>query len=245
MSGHSKWHSIRHKKAANDAKRGKILTKHSKIISVVGRNDPNPDSNAALRSAITNAKADGVPRDNIERVLKKIAGDGKDGVQYTEAVYEGFGPEGIPFMVTALTDNINRTFPSIRTAFHKNGGNLGTSGSVNFMFNHVGVIDINSEGKSEDEIFEAVTEAGAEDFEFDEKETEVVTSFANFGSVKQSLESQGFKILKSEPQYRAKDPQIISDKNILEKIENFIEAVEEAEDVDEIFGGFDVSEDLV
>ncbi len=244
MSGHSKWHSIRHKKAANDAKRGKVLTKHSKILSVIGRTDPNPDSNAALRSAITNAKADGVPRDNIERVLKKISGDGKDSVSYTEAVYEGFGPEGIPFMVTALTDNVNRTFPSVRMAFNKNGGNLGTSGSVGFMFNHVGMIMIDSEGKSEDEIFEIVMEAGAEDFSFEAKETEIVTAFTDLGRVKQSLESQNVKILKFEPQFRAKDPQIISDSSILEKIEKFIEAVEEAEDVDEIFGGFDVSDDL-
>ncbi len=244
MSGHSKWHSIRHKKAANDAKRGKVLTKHSKIISVIGRTDPNPETNAALRSAITNAKADGVPRDNIERVLKKISGEGKDAVQYTEAVYEGFGPEGIPFMITALTDNVNRTFPSIRTAFNKNGGNLGTSGSVGFMFNHVGVIMMDSEGKSEDDVFEIVMEAGAEDFTFDEKETEIVMAFTDLGSVKKSLEDQKVKILKFEPQFRAKDPQIISDSSVLEKIEKFIEAVEEAEDVDEVFGGFDVGENL-
>jgi YebC/PmpR family DNA-binding regulatory protein len=243
MSGHSKWHSIRHKKAANDAKRGKVLTKHSKLISVVGRSDPNPDTNPSLRTVIANAKADGVPRDNIDRMLKKLSGEGKDGTQFSEQVYEGFGPEGVAFIVTALTDNVNRTFPSLRTAFVKNGGNLGSSGSVNFLFDHIGVIMIKSE-LSEEELFEMVIEAGAKDFSYNSESSEVITEFTDLAAVRGALEEK-VEIVKSEPQYRAKDPTIITDPAVLEKLEDFIVAVEEAEDIDEVFGGFDVADDLL
>ncbi len=244
MSGHSKWHSIKHKKGANDAKRGKILTKHAKILEVIGRNDPNPDTNASLRVAIANAKADNVPNDNIDRILKKLAGGDKDGAVYSEQVYEGFGPEGIPFVVTALTDNINRTFPSIRSAFNKNGGNLGSSGSVMFQFDHVGVVVIENGGKSEEELFEIAIEAGGDDFEYDEEESTIITKFTDLAAVRDALDGK-VTVKKSAPEYRAKDPQMISDQAVLDKVEKFIAAVEDAEDVDEVFGGFDVSDDLM
>lgn len=244
MSGHSKWHSIKHKKGANDAKRGKILNKHSKILLVVGRNDPNPDTNATLRAAIANAKADNVPNDNISRILKKLSGDGKDATIYSELVYEGFGPEGIPFVITALSDNVNRTFPAVKTAFAKNGGNLGSSGSVMFMFDHLGIIRVKNSEKSEDELFELAIEAGADDFDYDEEESEIITKFANLGSVVKALEGK-VEVIKFEPEYRAKDPKIISDAKILAKIEKFIEAVEDADDIDDVFGGFDVDDSLV
>ena len=237
MAGHSKWKQIKHKKAANDTQRGKVLTKHAKILSVVGRTDPNPDTNAGLRSAITNAKADGVPRDNIERVLKKLAGEGHQSVQYTECVYEGFGPAGVPFIILALTDNVNRTFPSLRTAFAKNGGNLGSTGSVNFMFNHVGVIQFEVRDLSEDLIFEKVSEAGGVDFEIESGVVEVVTTFAHLGAVREALEGQGLVITKSEPQYRIKDPVILEGED-LDRVERFIEIVEGVDDVDEVFVGF-------
>jgi len=239
MSGHSKWHSIKHKKAITDAKRGKILTKHSKILTVAARNDPNPDTNATLRTVIANAKADGVPKDNIERILKKATGIDKDKTVFSEQIYEGFGPHGVPFIVLALTDNVNRTFPSVRTAFAKNGGTLGASGSVSFMFDHIGVILVKNNGTSEDEIFEAVTEAGADDFQYNQEETEVYTQFIDLAKVRDSLINQGFEVIKAEPLYQAKNPKILSGKE-LESIEKFIEAVEEAEDVDAVFGGFDV-----
>lgn len=244
MSGHNKWSTIKHKKGANDAKRGKILTKHSKILSVVGRSDPNPETNATLRAAIANAKSENVPNDNIDRILKRLAGEGKDGAVYSEQVYEGFGPEGIPFVVTALTDNIKRTYPSVKTAFAKNGGNLGSSGSVMFQFDHVGVIEIKNGGKSEDELFEFAIEAGGEDFSFDEDESEIITKFEDLGSVRDALITVGVEVTKSAPEYHAQDPVKITDAVILEKVEKFITAVEEAEDVDEVFGGFDVDDSL-
>ena len=244
MSGHSKWHSIRHKKAAKDEKRGKVLTKHSKVLMVLGQNDSNPETNASLRNAIINAKADGVPKDNIERILKKLSGEGKGSSIYSEQVYEGFGPEGIPFVVTALTDNTNRTYSSIRTAFMKNGGILGNSGSVMFMFNHIGVITIKNSGKSEEALFELAIDAGADNFEYEEEVSEILTVFTDLGRIRDIL-SEKVEIIKSEPQYRVKDPIKIVDKAVLERIEQFIEAVEEADDIDEIFGGFEVDSRII
>ncbi len=245
MSGHSKWHSIKHKKAITDAKRGKVLTKHSKLLMVIGRNDPNPETNASLRVAIANAKADNVPNDNIDRILKKLAGADKNAAQFVDRMYEGFGPEGIPIIVTALTDNQNRTLPSVKTAFAKNGGNLGSSGTVNFLFDHVGVIEINNGGKSEDELFEMAIECGADDFTFDEEGSEIITQFTNLGKVRNALTQKGIAVIKSEPQYRAKDPKMITSQETLDRIERFISAVEEVDDVDEVFAGFDVSENLL
>lgn len=238
MAGHSKWHSIRHKKAANDAKRGKVLTKHAKILAVIGRNDPSPETNPSLRVAIANAKADGVPKDNIERILKKLSGEGQDAARYSEQLYEGYGPEGIPFLVSALTDNVNRTFPQVRSAFEKNGGKLASPNAVKFLFDHVGIILVETNGKSENEMFELVAECGAEDFHYDENETEITTSFEDLGKVRDAL-SKKMNVIKTEPVYRAKDPQVITDEKILEKLETFISVVEETcDDVDEVYGGF-------
>lgn len=241
MAGHSKWHSIRHKKAANDAKRGKVITKHSKLLAVIGLNDPNPDTNPSLRVAISNAKADGVPKDNIERILKKISGEGKESTQYSEQLYEGYGPEGVPFLVSALTDNVNRTFPQVRTAFEKNGGKLAGQGAVKFLFDHLGIIIIKTNGKSEDEIFELVAESGADDFRYHEDESEISTSFESLGAVRNTLTEKDIEIIKSEPIYKPKDPQKITDPQVIEKLEKFIDALEEgAEDLDEVYGGFTI-----
>lgn len=244
MSGHSKWHSIRHKKAANDVARGKVLTKHSKILLVTGRNDPSPETNAPLRNAISNAKSDGVPRTNIEKILKKLSGADKEGVQYSEQLYEGYGPEGIPFLVGALTDNANRTFPSVRAAFDKNGGKIGSSGAVKFLFDHVGVIVVLNEGKNEDTLFELAIEAGADNFEYGEDESAIITAFDQLARVRDALEGK-VTIKKFQPEYRAKDPVMITDASVLEKVSNFIEKIEEAEDVDDVFAGFDVAENLL
>ncbi len=244
MSGHSKWHSIRHKKAANDLARGKILTKHSKILMIMGKTDPNPETNAPLRNAISNAKSDGVPKNNIEKILKKLSGVGNDDISYSEQLYEGFGPEGVPILVGALTDNPNRTFPSVRTAFEKNGGKIGSSGAVKFLFNHIGVIFILNEDKDEEVLFELAIEAGADDFIYGEEESEIITTFENLGKVRDNLEGK-IKIRKFQPEYRPKDPIIVNDEKVLEKLNFFIEKIEEAEDVDDVFAGFEVSDDLL
>ena len=235
MAGHSKWHSIRHKKAANDAKRGKILTKHAKLLLVVARNDNNPETNASLRVAIANAKADGVPKDNIERILKKAGGEGSDGVQYSEQIYEGFGPHGVPCLITSLTDNTNRAYTDIRTAFNKSGGNFGSSGSVMFLFDHLGLIIVNREQRTGDQVFEMVMEAGGEDFEMHDDEVVVFTKFTELGKVRDALPD----VKKAEPIYRVKDP-VVLDAAAVEKLEQFIARVEEVDDVDEVFAGYTV-----
>ncbi len=244
MSGHSKWHSIRHKKAANDLARGKVLTKHSKILLVIGQNDPCPETNAPLRNAITNAKSDGVPKNNIEKILKKLSGADKDGVQYSEQLYEGYGPGGAPFLVGALTDNPNRTFPNVRSAFEKNGGKIGSSGAVKFLFDHLGVVIIENGEKDEDSLFEIAIEAGADNFEYGVTTSEILTSFEKLGKVRDALEAQ-VTIKKFYPEYRGKDPIKIDDKATLEKLESFMEKLEEVEDVDDIFAGFEVDDSLL
>ena len=238
MAGHSKWANIRHRKAAVDAKKNKVLSKHSKILMIIGKTDPNPDTNAALRTAIANAKADNVPNDNIKRILKKLSGEGKDGAVYQEMVYECYAPAGVPVIITAITDNNNRTFSDIRTAVEKSGGTMGSTGSVGYMFDHIGVVYIKTEGKTEDEIFEIVINAGADDFTYDAEECEITCGFKALGGVRKSLEEMNMPITKSETQYRAKDAKLINDEEKLEKIEKFYDRVNDVDDVDEIFMGY-------
>ncbi len=238
MAGHSKWHSIRHKKAITDAKRGKVLNKHSKILMVVGRNDPNPETNASLRAAIANAKADSVPGSNIDKILKKLRGEGKDGAVYSPMVYEGFGPDGVPFIVTALTDNPNRTFPELRLTFSKNGGNLGTSGSVGFLFDHVGVITVDTGTHTEESLFELIADAGASDLIFDTDTAQVITEFTQLGTVRDALATTDLTIKKAEPAYHAKDSRPITDAKVLAQLEKFTAAVEESVDIDDVYGGW-------
>lgn len=238
MAGHSKWHQIRHKKAANDNKKGKVLTKHAKLLSVVGRSDPNPENNAALRNAIANAKADSVPNDNINRILKKLSGQGKDAVIYNEYVYEGFGPEGIPILATALTENNNRTFHEVRTAFEKNGGRLGVSGAIMFQYDHMGVFILENEGRIEDEMIELCMEVAAKDFSYWEEETEITCYFADIGAVRDKFQDLGMNIKKSEIQYRCKDPKTVSDPELLQKLEDFIDKIDEVEDISDVFPGY-------
>ena len=236
MAGHSKWKQIKHKKGANDMQRGKMLTKHGKILQVVGRDNPNPDTNASLRAAIVNAKSDGVPRDNIERVLKKLSGQGSEVTTFTENVYEGYGPGAVPIIVTSLTDNTNRAYTDIRTAFNKNGGNLGSSGSVAFMFDHVGLIQFKKQNNTEDDLFEFVAAAGADDFEVVDEIVIVSTSFEALGKVRHRLEEQGIDIEKSEPLYQAKDPMTL-DEAAQTKLDNFLAVLDEVDDIDEVFTG--------
>jgi len=235
MSGHSKWHSIRHKKVANDLQRGKILSKHNKIIAVVGKNDPNPETNTALKNVIINAKADGVPKDNIDRMLKKMVGDSEKSAEFVENVYEGFGPSGVPIIVTALTDNPNRTFPNVRTAFTKNGGTMGSPGTVSFLFDHIGVVLVKTAGKTEDELLEIAIESGAENLEYDTEESEIIANFEALGSVRDIL-SVRVEVIKSELQYRIKNPVEISEADSTQ-LEKLVDALEEVDDVDEVFVG--------
>src|SRR6056297_1934852 len=180
MSGHNKWSSIKHKKGAQDAKRGKIFTKIIKEITVAARNGGgDPDANPSLRTAVTKAKIENMPKDNIERAIKKGTGE-LEGVDYTELTYEGYGPGGVAILIETLTDNKNRTAADIRSIFTKQGGNLGENGCVSYMFQRKGLIIFDSETYSEEEIFEAALEAGAEDVTSSDDEIEVLTAPDDF-----------------------------------------------------------------
>src|SRR5712671_4475591 len=183
MSGHSKWHSIKHKKGATDAKRGKLFTKFIKEITVAARTGGgDPDANARLRKAILDAKAGNMPNDTIDRAVRRGTG-AEEGVTYEEITYEGYGPGGVALLIQSLTDNRNRTVAEIRHAFSKNGGNLAAAGAVAWMFDKKGYIVVDKAAKAEDELFDLAIEAGADDLRDDEENYEIITAPENFENV--------------------------------------------------------------
>src|SRR5207247_1893966 len=180
MSGHSKWHSIKHKKGATDAKRGKLFTKFIKEITVAARTGGgDPDSNARLRKAILDAKAGNMPNDTIDRAVRRGTG-AEEGVSYDEITYEGYGPGGVALLIESVTDNRNRTVAEIRHMFSKNGGNLAAAGAVAWLFEKKGYIVVAKAAKSEEELFEIVTDAGAQDLRDDADNFEIITDPADF-----------------------------------------------------------------
>src|SRR5436853_3396443 len=191
MSGHSKWHSIKHKKGALDAKRGKLFTKFIKEITVAARSGGgDADGNARLRKAILDAKAGNMPNDTIERAIRRGTGE-EEGVNYEEITYEGYGPSGVALLIQSMTDNRNRTVAEIRHIFSKNGGNLGESGSVGWMFDKKGYIVVDKAAKSEDELFEIAIEAGADDMQDDGDVFEILTAPENFDAVLEAIKKAG------------------------------------------------------
>src|SRR5213596_1147237 len=194
MSGHSKWHTIKHKKGALDAKRGKIFTKMIKEITVATKAgcSSDVDSNARLRKAVSDAKAQNMPNDTIDRDIKRGMGEG-EGANYDEVTYEGYGPNGVAVMVEAMTDNRNRTVAEIRHIFSKNGGNMGESGSVGWMFDKKGYIVVDKADKSEDELFEIAIEAGADDMQDDGDVFEILTAPENFDAVHEAIKKAGIR----------------------------------------------------
>src|SRR5947207_7281498 len=191
MSGHSKWHSIKHKKGALDAKRGKLFTKCIKEITVAARSGGgDPEGNARLRKAILDAKAGNMPNDTIERAVRRGTGE-EEGVNYEEITYEGYGPGGVALLIEAVTDNRNRTVAEIRHLFSKNGGNLGESGSVGWMFDKKGYLVVEKSAKAEDELFDLTIEAGADDIRDDEDNWEIITAPDSFEAVQTAIKSAG------------------------------------------------------
>lgn len=195
MAGHSKWANIRHKKAKEDAKRSKVFTKHIKELTVAAREGGgDPSGNPRLALAIDNAKADNVPKENIERAIKRGTGAGADAAAYEEVTFEGYGPGGIAYFIEVTTDNNTRTVSEIRHIFTKHGGNMGTTGSVAFMFEQKGMIQIPAEGKDEDEFMLEAIDAGADDVNLEDNMFIVYTSRENLFEVRQTLEKTGYTI---------------------------------------------------
>ena len=243
MSGHSKWNNIKRKKEKTDAAKAKIFTKIGKEISViVKQGGPNMNENSRLKDAVAKAKAANVPNDNIERIIKKAAGE-QGGNEYEELIYEGYGPCGIAVVVETLTDNRNRTAGDIRHYFDKCGGNLGQTGSVMFMFERKGVIEIEGEGHDEDEVMEAALDAGAEDFNFDGDVFEITTDPNDLVKVRDALEEKGYSFLSAEVQYIPNTTSEIEDEASREKMEKLIDMLEENDDVQAIWHNWEMPED--
>ena len=246
MSGHSKWSTIKHRKAAQDAKRGKVFTKLIKELTVAAKmGGSDPDSNPRLRTAIAAAKAQSMPKDNFDRAIKKGAGE-LDGVVYEEILYEGYGPYNVALILEVLTDNRNRTIASIRHAFSKGGGSLGSSNSVQYMFDRIGVIHVAKNKIDEDTLTEIILEAGAEDFQSDHPdEYRIITATADFDEVRSCLEQAGVPMLSAGIVWNPQNRVEIDDSSKAEQVIKLIETLEDDDDVQSVHSNFDVSESLM
>ena len=235
MSGHSKWENIKRKKGATDAARAKIFTKIGREIAVVVKmGGPDPAGNAKLRDLIAKAKSNNVPNDNIERIIKKAAGDG-DKNNYESMVYEGYGPCGVAVIVECLTDNKNRTAADVRSYFNKFGGNMGNTGCVSYLFSDVGTVVIENNGADEDKIMDDVFEAGADDFNVDEDVIEISCSPNNVTSVRESLEGMGYKVLSAEADKIPSTYVTITDEDAMKKMGLLLDNLEDNDDVQNVF----------
>ena len=245
MSGHSKWSTIKHKKGAADAKRGKIFTRIPKEMTVAARmGGGDPFGNPRLRAAIAEAKANNMPKDNIERAIKRGTGE-IEGVTYEELTYEGYGPGGVALMVETMTDNTNRTTPEIRHIFEKNGGNLGTPGSVRFQFERKGYFAVEKSAVGEDKLMEVVLEAGADDLQTDDPEAfEIFTSPENFEQVRQALEKNNIPTVEAK---LGQMPQnyIKIDEGKSKSMMRLMEMLDDHDDVQNVWTNFDIPEEMM
>ena len=241
MSGHSKWHSIKHKKGALDAKRGKLFTKFIKELTVAARTGGgDPEGNARLRKAIADAKAGNMPNDTIDRAIRRGTGE-EEGVNYEEITYEGYGPRGVALLVQSMTDNRNRTVAEIRHLFSKNGGNLGESGSVGWMFEKKGYIIVDKAAKSEEELFELAIEAGADDLRDDEDTFEILTSPEAFEGVLAAVKNAGIEPQAAEVEMVPQNYVRLEGADARQMLK-LMEALEDHDDVQKVSANFDISE---
>ncbi|HMS34782.1 MAG TPA: YebC/PmpR family DNA-binding transcriptional regulator [Ignavibacteria bacterium] len=238
MSGHSKWATIKRKKAATDSARGKVFTKIIKEITIASRDGGgDPDANPRLRLAIQTAKGNNMPQDNITRAIKKGTGE-LEGVRYEEITYEAYAPGGIAVIIESVTDNKNRTVAELRHLISKKNGNLAESGSVSWMFERKGVVNVEKENVKEDDLMEVILDAGADDLKTEGEYFEVIAPIESFEKVRKAIEDKSYKIESASLQYIAKDLILVDSKNGDEVI-RFIEAVEENDDVQNLFTNAD------
>jgi YebC/PmpR family DNA-binding regulatory protein len=239
MSGHSKWHSIKHKKAVVDARRGQHFTKLARAITVAAREGGgDPDGNPSLGLAIQKARDASMPKDNIERAIAKGTGEGLDTDNIETVLYEGYGPGGVALLIEALTDNRNRTGADVRHAFNKHGGNLGEPGSVSYLFDKSGVIVVDANRYDEDDLIPAI-DAGAEDIARDEDVFEVITEPASLASVRNALTGAGVEVDSADVTQRPKT-RVPVDEGDAAKLMKLIDALEESDDVNAVHANFDV-----
>ena len=243
MSGHSKWSSIKHKKGAADAKRGKLFSKLSRAIIVAAKEGgPDPGGNLALQNAIDKAKSYSMPKDNIERAIAKGSGADADAEQFETVVYEGYGPEGVAVIAEALTDNRNRTAADVRHVFSKNDGNLGTSGAVLWLFERRGVVLVAADGVDEDDLMLAAADGGADDVELDGSSFQITCAPEALAAVREAVEAAGFPVESVELTMIPKTTVEVGDENAAKKILRLIDALEDNDDVQEVYANFDIPE---
>ena len=244
MSGHSKWASIKHKKGAADAKRGKVFTKLIKEITVAARlGGGDPDGNPRLRTSILIAKSKNMPVDNITRAIKKGTGE-LEGVQYEEHTYEGYGPGGAAIFLEAMTDNKNRTVSEIRAALGKAGGNLGENGCVGWMFEQKGLLTVKTEAKSEDDLMELAIDAGADDLKTVDEHYEITTSIENFEAVRKALEDAGVPMELAEIT-RIPQNTVSIDEKKGKALLKLMDILEDHDDIQKAYSNFDISDDVM
>ncbi len=242
MSGHSKWANIKHKKAAKDAKRGKIFTRITKEITISAREGGGDiDANPRLRLAVQNAKSVNMPSDNIKRAIQKGTGE-IEGVNYEEITYEGFGPQGGAVIMEVVTDNRNRTLSDLRTTISKLGGNLAEAGAVAWNFDRKGVVTISTAGKTEDDILELVLDSGADDMEYDSESTRIICPFDALNICSKYFEEKKFEITDRKLEFLPKTMVNIRNVNDAKKILRFLETVEEHEDIQNIYSNYDIND---
>ena len=246
MAGHSKWSSIKHKKGAADAKRGKLFSKLSRAIIVAAREGgPDPSANLALQNAIEKARSYSMPKDNIERAIAKGSGADAESSVFESVVYEGYGPEGVAVLVEALTDNRNRTASEVRHAFAKHGGNLGTTGGVAWQFERRGVLLVPAGGVDEDELVLTAADAGADDVRLDGSTYEVTTAPEELRDVREAIEASGFYVETAELSMVPKTTVPIADEATAKRVVHLVEGLEDVEDVQDVYANFDISESVL
>ena len=244
MSGHSKWSSIKHKKAATDAKRGKIFTKLIKEITVAARmGGGDMDANPRLRTAILAARSENMPKDNIERAIKKGTGE-LEGVSYEESIYEGYGPGGAAVLIESLTDNKNRTVADIRYIFSKAGGNMGENGCVAWMFDKKGYIALEAKAVDEEALMEAALDAGAEDIREDDSNFEVITAPEDFEGVKAAIDAAAIPYSVAEVTMLPQSTTFLKGKEA-EQMVKLMEALDDCDDVQKVYTNADIPDEIL
>jgi YebC/PmpR family DNA-binding regulatory protein len=245
MSGHSHWAGIKHKKAANDAKRGKVWSKIARMIIVAAKNGGgDPSANLSLRYAIDKAKAANMPKDTIEKAIKKGTGD-IGGISFEEVLYEGYGPSGVAIMVDALTDNRNRTGPEIKKLFEKHGGSLGTSGCVNWMFSQKGLITVNTSSVDEEQLLEIALGAGASDMQTMGDVFEITCETAAYEQLKKTLQDSEIAMEVAEISMVPQSTIEINDEHIAGRIVSLMEAFDDHDDVQNAYANFDIPDEIM
>jgi YebC/PmpR family DNA-binding regulatory protein len=243
MSGHSKWSTIKHKKAAADAKRGKLFTQLTKELTIAAREGGDPEFNARLRLAIDKAKENNMPKDNIERAIKRGTGE-LEGQELQEIMYEGYAPHGVGVLIEVVTDNRNRAVAELRHALTRNGGSMAEAGSVAWQFERKGYLTLKESVADEDELFLVAADAGAEDVHFDDGEAEIYTELESFTRVRSALEEMGYELSEARMLYMPKNP-VTLDKAQAVQVLKVLDHLEDLDDVQNVYSAMEITEEAI